>query len=741
MNLSLYKLAFFLVIIFSLSSCGTGSGPASIPDSAEIPGTTPPDNLLWSDEFNGTSLNTAKWNIETGYGSDGWGNDEWQLYTDSSQNIKVENGNLVITARCDSGECGKRDGSITSARINTKGKFTAKYGSVQARIKTPPGQGMWSAFWMLGSSFDAVGWPYSGEIDIMEMHDRYSNNYTVQAAAHWSDPASSANDGWTYTYDAISFDTPLTDDFHVYELTWDEDRIVVKVDGQQYYVQTINPSTMDEFLNDFFLLLNVAVGGTLGADPVTNQSWQYDMLVDWVRVYGEAVEPPPAGSEDAAGIYSESHTATVLPYSQIINSADWSGNITVPIENSTGVTPVDGSYVLEVDYQTGITDWGGIALDMNAADFSPYSVLAFNIDTSAVPTFADMKIEIEDVTQSKTSVQLADYRSVVNANWRHYEIPLTDFSGADLTRVEYLGFYSPVDGSNALIDGSLYFDDIYLDVGCVSSGSVLFYSQEYPEDTPKTTLTVADLCSADSTVAVAVDNGVESIAVDVTLDAEGNGTSQINMTVSGATDDSSDLLQIMDGDLVTASYTDANNNVSTDTVDIVAAGPRTVVADADGDGAVYLFAADATTTIDLNGDGSDYSIDSWSSGSVHDNAYAVDPVYQPVFSVVPGTNWGLAAGAVAFVGFDGGFASTYDTLHFKFKGDYPSARVKFSNTTIGPELEKEYSLSSANAMDLGNGWYELSIRLSDFPVLTTATEFAILNFGTAPFYLTDIYFE
>jgi len=746
MRLDMQKMLFVLLaamcLSISMTACGTGSGPTSIPDSAEIPSTTPPDNLLWSDEFNGTTLDGSKWNIEIGYGEGGWGNDEWQLYTSDADNVKVENGNLVITARCDSGNCGKRDGTITSARINTKDKFTARYGSIQARIKVPTGEGMWPAFWMLGSNFDTVGWPRCGEVDIMEMHYLYSDDKTTHSTVHWwnenADP-----EAWLYSTGYKTFPYSLGDDFHVFEVDWNEDRIIGKIDGQSYFTRAIDPATMSELQNDFFLLLNVAVGGTLGGAPDATTTWPQQMQVDWVRVYGEAVEPPPTGSGDTAGIFSESHTETVISYNQIINSADWSGNITVPDETSTAVTPVDGSYVLAVDYQTGITDWGGIALDFGGADFTPYTVLAFSIDTSAMPTFADLKIEIEDTSKVKASVQLADYVPVINNNWAFYEIPLSALSSADLSSVNYLGLYSPVDSDSNLVAGILYFDDIYLDVGCVSNGAVLFHSSEYPQDTTATTFNVADTCAADSTVPVEVDNGTDTISVDVVLDSDGHGTSTLNLVTTGASDDPSDTLFVADGMTLTATYVDANSGESSDSVSIVAAGPRTIAGDDDGDGLVYLYATDAATTIDLDGDGTDYSIDTWGSGSVHDNLYSGDDVYQPVFAVTPGNGWdpSLYAGAVAFVGFNGGFASTYSSLHFKFKGNYSSVRVKFSNTTIGPELEKEYQLASANAMDLGNGWYEMSIRMSDYPVLTTATEFAILNFGTDPFYLTDIYFE
>ena len=131
-------------------------------------------SLVWSDEFDGTSLDLANWSYETGYGDFGWGNDEWQRYTANPENVLVNGGNLVLSAQCDSPpNCGKRNNTITSARINTLNKFSFKYGKVEARIKPPVGKGAWPAFWMLGANFPAVGWPFSGEIDVVEIHNIY----------------------------------------------------------------------------------------------------------------------------------------------------------------------------------------------------------------------------------------------------------------------------------------------------------------------------------------------------------------------------------------------------------------------------------------------------------------------------------------------------------------------------------------------------------------------------------------
>ena len=266
--------------------------------------------LVWSDEFDGTDLDLFNWSYETGYGGNfGWGNDEWQLYTSNPENISVSGGNLVISAQCASPPaCGKRDGTITSARINTLNKFSFKYGKVEARIKPPVGNGAWPAFWMLGANFPAVGWPFSGEIDVVEMHNLYSNDKTTHFTMHWCDDNIQStpgvcypqNEGWTYISQYQSFPYSLGDDFHVFSAEWDADGIVGKIDGIPYFSLPINPATMDEFLKEFFMILNVAIGGTLGGAPDAGTPWPQTMLVDYVRVYqtdsGEGtytIGPPP----------------------------------------------------------------------------------------------------------------------------------------------------------------------------------------------------------------------------------------------------------------------------------------------------------------------------------------------------------------------------------------------------------------------------------------------------------------
>ncbi|MCJ7556528.1 MAG: glycoside hydrolase family 16 protein [Gammaproteobacteria bacterium] len=270
-----------------LGACGE---PATIAHSDAY-------QLVFADEFDAAGAPSAThWNIETGYGpnDDGWGNNEWQLYTASADNVRVDGGNLVLSARCPVAPCGVRDGSVTSGKINSRDKFSFRFGKVEARIKPPVGKAAWPAFWALGANHPEVGWPRSGEIGLMEIHNFYSDEKTVHFMLHWCDetlqaPAPCAYpQGWVYEDQSSSFPLSLGDDFHVFSAEWDESRVVGKIDGMTYFTRAIDRPAMDEFLKEFYLILNVAMGGKVGSGdqaPDDSETFPQTMLVDYIRVY------------------------------------------------------------------------------------------------------------------------------------------------------------------------------------------------------------------------------------------------------------------------------------------------------------------------------------------------------------------------------------------------------------------------------------------------------------------------
>ncbi|MCL6459598.1 MAG: family 16 glycosylhydrolase [Gorillibacterium sp.] len=229
-------------------------------------------NLAWSDEFDGTSLNAANWSAEIGTGNSGWGNNELQYYTSRTQNVQVSGGNLAITAQRES----YNGMNYTSARIKTQGLRSFTYGKIEARIKLPSGQGLWPAFWMLGTNIDSAYWPKCGETDIME---RVNNNASVNGAVHWD-----ANGQADYSQVSGNLDFSQ---YHVYGVEWDSTYIKWFVDGTLYssfYIENGTGNT-EEFQKPSFILLNLAVGGNWPGSPDGSTAFPAQMLVDYVRVY------------------------------------------------------------------------------------------------------------------------------------------------------------------------------------------------------------------------------------------------------------------------------------------------------------------------------------------------------------------------------------------------------------------------------------------------------------------------
>lgn len=240
-------------------------------------------SLAWSDEFNGrrgARPDQRKWSFETGYG---WGDGELQSYTSRRRNAALDGrGHLVIAAHRERYTgADQRPASYTSARINSRTKFEFAYGRAEARIRVPRGRGLLPAFWALGSNLETVGWPASGEIDVMEVHG--GDPFTVHGSLHGPRVGHEA-----YAVEATRRSrTRLSRGFHVYGVSWSPGRIAFRLDGDVYAVRT--PSDLPagstwSFERPFFLLLNVAVGPRWLGAPDATTPWPARMLVDWVRV-------------------------------------------------------------------------------------------------------------------------------------------------------------------------------------------------------------------------------------------------------------------------------------------------------------------------------------------------------------------------------------------------------------------------------------------------------------------------
>ena len=237
--------------------------------------------LVWSDEFNGTSGNlpdASKWTYDIG-NNGGWGNQELEHYTNSPNNVSLDgNGNLVITAL-------KNGNSFSSARIKTKDLFSQTYGRYEARLKTPYGPGIWPAFWMLGSDVDTNAWPQCGEIDIMELRGQQPNiiSGTIHGPGYSGGNAITASNAlYNNRYDI---------DYHLFAVEWDANKIDFYVDD--YLYQSITKTDVTKrgqwvYNHPFFLILNIAVGGNYVGFPTAQTPFPQNMTIDYVRVYQEA---------------------------------------------------------------------------------------------------------------------------------------------------------------------------------------------------------------------------------------------------------------------------------------------------------------------------------------------------------------------------------------------------------------------------------------------------------------------
>lgn len=252
-------------------------------------GTTPPAEeeverkLVWSDEFDKDGApDPTKWNYDLGNGCPNncyWGNNELQYYTNETNNVRVENGMLIIEAHKEA----RDDRSYTSTRIISKGKGDWTYGKFEIRAKLPKGKGTWPAIWMLSTEWKYGGWPASGEIDIME-HVGYDPG-VIHGTIHtekYNHIKGTQKEGKKTVSNA-------QDEFHVYGIDWTKDKMSFLIDDKAYYTVTRDKNedfTGWPFDQKFHLLMNIAVGGNWGgAQGVDESIWPQKMEVDYVRVY------------------------------------------------------------------------------------------------------------------------------------------------------------------------------------------------------------------------------------------------------------------------------------------------------------------------------------------------------------------------------------------------------------------------------------------------------------------------
>ncbi|MBT2744951.1 MULTISPECIES: glycoside hydrolase family 16 protein [unclassified Lysobacter] len=421
--------------------------------------------LVWEDNFNGPSIDGNKWIYDVGDGCQlgicGWGNSELQYYTSRPENARIENGNLVIEARREN--FGSR--AFTSARLKTEGRMHFKYGTLEARIKVPDlRNGLWPAYWMLGT----IGnWPARGEIDMLEMGSAAAiaagvTNRRVAAAVHWDYNGSQADYGLDY-----NSASDLNGGFHTYRMTWDPQFIRVSIDGQQYFefaISNIEGASLHEFHQQYYLLLNLAVGGSytgvMSNDAIT-APLPGKMEIDYIRLYQNPGSElytganPPSGK---FGVYTERADMNArLNYNGDANL--WLWNNLTPIS----APAFEGNQLMA--YRANAGAWYGLGVALNGyKNMSLFGNgrLKFHMRTTTPSTFkiginssfGDSWLDFVNGGQQ--------YGLVRDGNWHEVSIPFSAFHDLDLRAVKQMFMVvsdPPAANVDVLIDNVYYQDN------------------------------------------------------------------------------------------------------------------------------------------------------------------------------------------------------------------------------------------------------------------------------------------
>ena len=321
---------------------GTG-GPTLLLDNLSGQGNVSPTSysgyqLTWSDEFNQQTLDTATWNFDLGGG--GWGNNELQYY--QQDNVAIDRGHLVITAK----EENRGGRNFTSSRIKTEGTMEFGFGRVDIRAALPRGQGIWPALWALGANFPEVGWPYCGELDIMEMIGGAGRENTVHGTLHWN--VGGIGQPYTPAYQGGYFEKAAEDfgaGFNVFSMIREHDRVQWLVNDALYHEQYL-PDSLDfePFDNPFFLIFNIAVGGNWPGSPDASTQFPQRMVVDYVRVFSAN-----SGNEDSDGdgVPDSGDAFPVNPNESLDTDGDGVGNNADADDDGDGYSDADDRFPLD----------------------------------------------------------------------------------------------------------------------------------------------------------------------------------------------------------------------------------------------------------------------------------------------------------------------------------------------------------------------------------------------------------
>ncbi len=389
-----------LLLMMALVSCKKDVSPKNALTGNNTTTTAPRAvtyQLIWSDEFNGTSVDNTKWTMETGNPGV---NNEKEYY--QAANATVTGGNLVITAKNES----VGGWPYTSARMNTSGKFSCQYGRIEASMKLPLGQGLWPAFWMLGTNINTVGWPQCGEQDIME-HINADN--TIYGTIHWYDNGNTQYGGNT---------TTNPDAYHLYAVQWDTNSITWWVDNTLYATANIsnNINNTGAFQNPFFIILNMAVAGDFPGQTVDLSKLPASMYVDYVRVYkGVTSSGPPIGQtitlKGFNNDYVSGEDGTTAMTCTRTTASTWEQFLVVDAGNGKVALQSMGKYVSSEN--------GTMPITCNRTSFSTWEEFTWGVNADGTITLQGNNgdfISSEDGTQAMTC------NRTVASGWESFKV-------------------------------------------------------------------------------------------------------------------------------------------------------------------------------------------------------------------------------------------------------------------------------------------------------------------------------
>ena len=409
--------------------------------------------VVWSDEFDGITIDSATWTYDVG--GWGWGNGQFEYNTARHENSYLTNGNLVIEARREN----YQGNAFTSARMLTQGRFAFKYGTLEARIKLPDtANGLWPAFWMMGNNAGAIPWAGCGELDIVEMGSKQgiaegTQQRKINCAVHYSDAIDAHGMYASWTNAPVD----LSQDYHLYKMSWTPTTITFYLDDTVYGSFDITASYLSEFHQPFFPILNIAIGGYdpsytgVYSPAAVTATFPARMYVDYIRLYDNPYTEVYVGGAHVQtgnfGVYTETapvsdalayQTGSEPGFEYGTYAALYIWNNMVP---AIPPSPSEGSQCWSFDIAGGA--WFGMGvLVPNFRNMRNYSDGYLHLDIKTTGA-ASMKVGIKSSRAGEFWLPLgvdatSEFGFARDGQWHSLKIPLNRFGNIDFRTVHQM---------------------------------------------------------------------------------------------------------------------------------------------------------------------------------------------------------------------------------------------------------------------------------------------------------------